>query len=100
VVIEDAGFSRDYLDPEKRSIANAVQVFFQDGTATEKALIEYPPGHRRRRAEAWPQLEAKFAANITCLPARQRDMLLALWRDQAEFETLPVHEFMGILACS
>lgn len=99
-VIEDAGFSRDYLDPEKRSIANAVQVFFRDGTATEKALIEYPPGHRRRRAEAWPQLEAKFAANITRLPARQRDMLLALWRDQAGFETLPVHEFMGILASS
>lgn len=98
VVIEDAGFSRDYLDPEKPSIANGVQVFFSDGTATDKIIVEYPLGHRRRRAEAMPLLEAKFAANIAnALPAEKRDRLQALWHEQARFEALPVHAFMDLL---
>ena len=54
-----AGTRADYLDPEKRSIANAVQVFFADGSSTEQVEVEYPLGHRRRRAEAIPLLEAK-----------------------------------------
>ena len=64
VIVEDAGYSKDYLDPEKRSIANAVQVFFKDGTASEKVAVEYPIGHRRRRAEAIPLLVKKFDANL------------------------------------
>lgn len=98
-VHEDAGYSHDYLDAEKRSIANAVQVFFRDGARTEKVSVEYPLGHRRRRAEALPLLEAKFAANIaTCLPPRKRDALLPLWHDRSGFAALPVHELMQILA--
>ena len=68
-VVEDPRYSRDYLDPSKRSIANAVQVFFTDGSTTPRVEVEYPLGHRRRRAEAMPQLEQKFQASAaTRLP--------------------------------
>ena len=60
VVREEPRYSRDYLDPDKRSIANAVQVFFKDGSATAKVEVEYPVGHRRRRAEGIPLLRQKF----------------------------------------
>jgi 2-methylcitrate dehydratase PrpD len=59
-VAEVPAFTRDYLDPDKRSIANAVQVFFRDGTATSRVEVEYPLGHRRRRKEAEPVLLEKF----------------------------------------
>ena len=64
VCVEDKQFSRDYLDPDKRSIANAHQVFFKDGAKTEEVVVEYPIGHRRRRAEGIPVLEAKFKTNL------------------------------------
>src|SRR5882762_5839731 len=51
VCIENKGYSRDYLDPKKRSIANQLQIFFKDGTKTRKVAEEYPLGHRRRRHE-------------------------------------------------
>ena len=99
VVAEDPAFSRDYLNPDKRSIANAVQVFFRDGTATERLVIAYPLGHRRRRAEALPLLERKFAANVaTRLPPRRRDTLLALWRDPPAFAAMPVPDLLDLLA--
>lgn len=59
-VTEEPGYSRDYLEPDKRSIANAVQLFFTDGSASERVEVEYPLGHRRRRAESLPLLEEKF----------------------------------------
>ncbi len=94
-VVEDEAYSRDYLDPAKRSNANAVQVHFTDGSATEKVVVEYPPGHRRRRAESVPQLEQKLVNNLsTRFPARQVQELLALWRDQRRVETMAVHDFM------
>ena len=61
ICVEDSQYSQDYLDPQKRSIANAVQVFFKDGSSTEKVVVEYPIGHRRRRAEGMPLLVKKFA---------------------------------------
>jgi 2-methylcitrate dehydratase len=64
VVREDERYTREYLDPDKRSIANAVQVFFRDGSSTDKVEVEYPIGHRRRRAEGIPVLEAKFLAAL------------------------------------
>jgi 2-methylcitrate dehydratase len=64
VVHENKQFSRDYLDPDLRSIANAVQVTFQDGTQTTKVSFEYPIGHKRRRAEGIPLLKAKFVHNL------------------------------------
>ena len=63
-VIEEPRYSKEYLDPQKRSIANAVQVFFNDGSATENIAVEYPIGHRRRRAEGMPQLVKKFETNL------------------------------------
>ncbi|HEY7221108.1 MAG TPA: bifunctional 2-methylcitrate dehydratase/aconitate hydratase, partial [Candidatus Binatia bacterium] len=62
--VEDPQYSRDYLDPQKRSIANAVQVFFKDGSRSEKVAVEYPIGHRRRRAEGMPLLIKKFETNL------------------------------------
>ena len=64
VCVEDPQYSRDYLDPDKRSIANAVQVFFKNGTHTDKVEVHYPIGHRRRRAEAVPLLKQKFKDNF------------------------------------
>src|SRR5262245_55801407 len=62
--VENRQWTRDYLDPSKRSIANAVQVFFSDGSKSDKLAVEYPLGHRRRRKEGVPQLEAKFRTNL------------------------------------
>lgn len=64
VVREDTSYSRDYLDPDKRSIANAVQVFFRDGSATERIEVHYPIGHRRRRAEGIPELINKYRSGM------------------------------------
>ena len=95
--VEDPQYSRDYLDPEKRSIANAVQVFFKDGSATEKVVVEYPLGHRRRRAEALPLLEAKFKTNLARRFApHQTNAILDLCQDQQRLEETPVNEFMGL----
>jgi 2-methylcitrate dehydratase len=63
-IVEDLRYSKEYLDPDKRSIANAVQVFFTDGSATENITVEYPVGHRRRRAEGMPLLVKKFETNL------------------------------------
>ena len=59
-VVENERFTREYLEPDKRAIGNAIQVFFKDGSSTEKVSIDYPVGHRRRRAEGIPLLEEKF----------------------------------------
>lgn len=98
-VTEDVGYSREYLDPNARSIANAVQVFFRDGSSTPRQEVRFPLGHRRRRAEAQPLLEAKFTVNIaTRLPARRCEQLLAFWHDPEALAALPVHHFMSLLA--
>ena len=99
VVEESARFSREYLAPDKRSIANAVQVFFTDGTATEQVTVEYPIGHRRRRHEGLPRLAAKFERNLrTRFSQRQVERVLEACADAGRLETMPVHEFMGLLA--
>ncbi len=64
-VIEEKNYSEDYLDPEKRSITNAVQIYFNDGTETDKVIVEYPLGHMRRRKEAIPLIIEKFQKNAT-----------------------------------
>jgi 2-methylcitrate dehydratase len=93
-VTEDKAYSKDYLDPEKRSIANAVQIFFKDGTKSDKVAVEYPIGHRRRRTEGIPVLQQKardaFAVHYGQDKAAQ---LMALFTDRAKLETMPVHEF-------
>ena len=97
VVTENAEFSRDYLDPDKRAIGNAVQVWFADGTRTERVAIDYPIGHRRRRAEGIPELVAKFERNLaTLFGAKQRAAIVAACAEQDRFEKLPVDEFMAL----
>jgi 2-methylcitrate dehydratase len=97
VVKENADFSRDYLDPDKRAIGNAVQVWFADGTCTQRVAVEYPIGHRRRRAEGIPKLVEKFERNIaTLFGSRQREAILAAFDDQQRFESLRVEDFMAL----
>jgi 2-methylcitrate dehydratase len=94
VIIEDVRYSDDYLDPDKRSIANAVQVFFKDGSATEKVAVEYPIGHRRRRAEGIPLLIEKFAANLNSrLAPAWSKKILDLCQDLPALQAIPVDHF-------
>ncbi len=97
-VVESSRYSRDYLDPQKRAIANAVQVHFRDGTATERVEVEYPIGHRRRRAEAIPLLIAKARQNLESrLPAGRVDEILSLFRDAQALESTPAVTLTGML---
>jgi len=97
-VREEPRYSRDYLDPEKRSIANAVQIFFNDGSATELVESEYPLGHRRRRDEALPLLVDKARKNMTtCLPAERAAALIELCLDRRRLAPMPADDFMELL---
>jgi 2-methylcitrate dehydratase len=97
VVTEDKRYSADYHDPEKRSIANAMQIIFKDGSKTEKVEIEYPVGHKRRRAEGIPLLEEKFAANLkTHFKPAQVDAILKACADQKKLEDMKVTDFMKL----
>jgi 2-methylcitrate dehydratase PrpD len=97
-VKEDQRMSAEYLDPSKRSIGNAVQVVFRDGTATPKVTVDYPVGHRRRRAEGIPLLLAKAKDNLCSrLPAATADHILQLCANQQRLEQMPVHEFVALL---
>lgn len=99
VVKENPDFTRDYFDPEKRYIGNSVQVFFKDGTSTDKVSIDYPIGHRNRRAEGIPVLLQKFEDAIGGhLSLRRSKAILELCRDTARLEATPVHEFMALFA--
>lgn len=96
-VEEDPRYSRDYLDPDKRSIANAVQVFFRDGSSTEKVEVEYPLGHRRRRSEGIPLLLKKCRDNLSArLPEERVDLVLDVCSDLGRLQAMPVHEFIGL----
>jgi 2-methylcitrate dehydratase len=96
-VTEEPRFTREYYDPEKRFIGNAVQVFFDDGSSTEKVSIDFPVGHRRRRAEGLPLLVKKFSdALATRFPRRQAAVLLALFGDPARLEATPVNELVDL----
>jgi len=97
--VENSQYTRDYLDPEKRSIANALQIFFKDGTRSENIAVEYPIGHRRRRAEGIPELVKKFRVNLARrFPAKQSNAILGLCMDAKRLEATTVNEFMDMLA--
>ena len=97
IVIEEKQFSIDYLDPEKRSIANGIQVFFNDGTHTENVVIEYPVGHRRRRNEGIPLLFDKFEHNAnTKFSPEKTAALIALFKDKNKLDTLRVDAFVDL----
>jgi 2-methylcitrate dehydratase len=96
-VAENAGFSRDYLDPDKRAIGNAVQVFFKDGSHTPRVAIDYPIGHRRRREEGIPVLIDKFERSLaTRFGPDQCAAIAAACAQQARFEAMPVSDFMAL----
>jgi 2-methylcitrate dehydratase len=97
-VIENPEFSRDYLDPEKRSIANAVQVVFRDGSRTERVLVEYPIGHPRRRAEGLPLLRQKLARALRLVyPERRAAALEHLLLDDPGLPDLAVDQLLDAL---
>ena len=102
-VVENLEFTRDYLDPQKRSIGNAIQVCYRDGSATSRVSVEYPIGHRRRRGEGIPLLLEKFERNLRGgLPPMLADAVWNLCKDQGLLEGTPVHDFMDhfCLDCS
>jgi 2-methylcitrate dehydratase len=93
--VEDKGFSRDYHDPKKRSIANALTVEFKDGTKLKEVVCEYPIGHKRRREEGMPVLVEKFKTNLARRYAeKQRRAILDLCMDAGRLESTPVNEFV------
>lgn len=96
-VIEEERFSRDYLDPNKRSIANAIQVFFKDGSATEEVVVEYPLGHKRRRKEGIPLLVQKFKRNIASrFPAKRAEIIESTFEDKDSLRDMPVTDLMNL----
>jgi 2-methylcitrate dehydratase len=97
--VEEPRYTKEYLDPDKRSIANAVQVFFNDGTSTEKFAVEYPIGHRRRRAEGMPLLVQKFEANLASrFASQQREAIIRLCHDSTALDATPVDRFTDMFA--
>jgi 2-methylcitrate dehydratase len=97
VVQEDERYSREYLEPDKRSIANAVQVFFADGSSTEKIEVEYPVGHRRRRKEGIPLLVEKFKANVgTRFEGARAERILNAFADSHTLGSMRVDEFVAL----
>jgi 2-methylcitrate dehydratase len=98
VCVEDRRFSRDYLDPDKRSIANAITIELKDGSRLKEVVVEYPIGHRRRRRDDIPQLLEKFKTNLARrFPAKQQRAILDVALDARRLEAMPVHEFVDLL---
>ncbi|MDQ0512639.1 bifunctional 2-methylcitrate dehydratase/aconitate hydratase [Ancylobacter amanitiformis] len=97
--VEDPAFTRDYHDPEKRSIANAMTIALTDGTVLPEVLVEYPIGHKRRRADGIPLLEAKFRTNLArrFVEKRQR-AILDVSLDQARLEAMAVNDYVDLYA--
>lgn len=95
---ENPTYTKEYLEPEKRSIANALQVYFKDGNSTKQIEINYPVGHRRRRKEGIPLLEDKFRANLaTRFPTKRCAEIFELCKDQKRLEQTSVNDFMDLL---
>jgi len=98
VCVEDPQFSKDYLDPERRSIANAITVEFDDGSRTREVAVEYPIGHRRRRAEGMPVLFDKFRTNVArCFAGAQQRAILDAAFDPDRLAAMPVNEFVDLM---
>ncbi len=97
--VEEARFTRDYHDPNKRSIANALAVSFNDGSRLDEVRVEYPLGHRRRRKEGLPLLLEKFRTHVArVFPPKQAAAILALCLDAKKLSGTPAHEFVDMMA--
>ncbi len=97
VCVEDPQFTKDYHDPDKRSIANALTVELADGKKLKEIVCEYPIGHKRRRKEGIPLLEQKFRVNLARrFPAKQQQAILDVSLDQKRLESMPVNEYVDL----
>ena len=96
-VEENKTFSEDYLDPDKRSIANSLQIFFKDGTSTDVEEVHYPIGHKNRRSEGIPILINKFKKNLKIQFSDKRvSEVMKLFEDDEKLLSLPVKEFVDL----
>lgn len=96
-VTENERFSRDYLDPEKRSIANSIKIIFKDATESELITVEYPIGHKRRRDEGIPVLLSKFEKNLTTQFSADRvDWIMQAMSDTNTLAAMKVDDFMSM----
>ena len=97
ILKEDKRYSKDYLADDKISIANALQIFFKDGSQTDKVEVEYPIGHRNRRQEGIPLLERKFFNSLKSIYSKEHsDRIYSLCLDKEKTEQTPVNEFMDM----
>ncbi len=97
ICVEEPQFTRDYHDPEKRAITNAVTVEFKDGQTLQEVAVEYPIGHKRRRKEGMPLLETKFRTNLArCFPEKQQEAIIDLCLDQKKLEATAVSDFVDM----
>ncbi|AMV46618.1 MULTISPECIES: bifunctional 2-methylcitrate dehydratase/aconitate hydratase [Paraburkholderia] len=95
--VEDPQFTKDYHDPDKRSIANGLTIAFTDGSTFDEVVVEYPLGHKRRRAEGIPLLVEKFRTNLARrFAAKQQQAILDVSLDQAKLEAMPVNEYVDL----
>ena len=97
IIEEDDRYTKEYLESDKRSIANAIQIFFKDGTFTDKIEVEYPIGHRRRREQGIPLLIEKFERNLATQFSESRcSDINSLCSNQSKLESTTVNEFMNL----
>src|SRR6202046_4366122 len=97
-VKENTTFTQEYYDPNKRYIGNAVQVFFKDGTASERVQVDFPIGHRKRREEGMPVLVKKFEASVAAhFKPKQTESIQAMFADRGALAAMPVSEFVAKL---
>jgi 2-methylcitrate dehydratase len=97
VCVEDPQFTKDYHDPEKRSIANGLTIEFKDGSKLPEVIVAYPIGHRRRRKEGMPVLVEKFRTNLARrFPVKQQETILNVCLDGKKLAAMPVHEFVDL----
>ena len=99
VVSESKEYSEDYLDPDKRSIANKLRVFFNDGSSTDEVEVQYPIGHRRRRDEGIPILEEKFLRNLkTVFDDEKAQKIYSQFIDFEKLSSMSVVDFQKLLS--
>jgi 2-methylcitrate dehydratase len=99
VCVEDPGYTADYHNPEKRSIANAITVEFTDGTVFSEVAVEYPIGHARRRTDGIPLLIEKYKTNLARIyDADKQNKILDLCLDYNKLAATAVNEFMDLMA--
>ena len=97
VIEEDERYSKEYLESDKRSIANAIVIHFKDGSNSQRVEVEYPIGHKRRREQGIPLLVKKFEKNLKTQFSEDRSkLILELCGDQTQLESTSVTDFMEL----